>query len=155
MIIAVTYTTFIIGTRKPEKNSGLVSQRSRVRIPYLPEFFCFRLSFRNCKSCVYNCHDHPSFNSSLRSSHIWFSYIQDFIKKKHSCTLLVVLIINNYWTRLSEILWFVYGEHINLWRSQRMRQIIDLRDTDKSRYFVITEFYNCFIIRSPSVFFFF
>ena len=27
-------------------------------------------------------------------------------------------------------------------------------DTDKSRYFVITEFYNCFIIRSPSVFFF-
>ena len=37
----------------------------------------FRLSFRNCKSCVYNCDDHPSFNSSLRSSHIWFSYIQN------------------------------------------------------------------------------
>ena len=30
----------------------------------------FRLSLRNCKSCVYNCDDHPSFNSSLRSSHI-------------------------------------------------------------------------------------
>ena len=29
-----------------------------------------------------------------------------------------------------------------------MRQIIDLRDTDKSRYFAITEFNNCFIIRS-------
>ena len=26
--------------------------------------------------------------------------------------------------------------------------IIDLRDTDKSRYFAITEFNNCFIIRS-------
>ena len=40
----------------------------------------FRLSFRNCKSCVYNCDDHPSFNSSLRSSHIWFSYIHNFNK---------------------------------------------------------------------------
>ena len=29
--------------------------------------------------------------------------------------------------------------------------IIDLRDTDKSRYFAITEFINCFIIRSPSL----
>ena len=42
-------------------------------------------------------------------------------------------VINNYWTRLSKI--------------------IDLRDTDKSRYFAITEFNNCFIIRSPSLFF--
>ena len=33
-----------------------------------------------------------------------------------------------------------------------LRQIIDLRDTDKSRYFTITEFNNCFIIRSPSLF---
>ena len=30
--------------------------------------------------CVYNCDDHPSFNSSLHSSHIWFSRnIQNFI----------------------------------------------------------------------------
>ena len=34
-------------------------------------------------------------------------------------------------------------------RSRRRRQITDLRDTDKSRYFAITEFNNCFIIRSP------
>ena len=27
----------------------------RVRIPYKPDFF--RLSFHNCKSCVYNCDD--------------------------------------------------------------------------------------------------
>ena len=35
----------------------------------------------------------------------------------------------------------------------RLRQIIDLRDIGKSRYFGITEFNNCFIIRSPSLFF--
>ena len=29
--------------------------------------------------------------------------------------------------------------------------IIVLRDTDKSRYFAITEFNNCFIIQSPSL----
>ena len=33
-----------------------------------------------------------------------------------------------------------------------LRQIIDLRDTDKLRYFAITEFNNCFIIRSLSFF---
>ena len=39
-------------------------------------------------------------------------------------------------------------------RSRRLRQIIiDLRDTDKSRYFAITEFNNCFISRSPSLLF--
>ena len=39
--------------------------------------------------------------------------------------------------------------------SLRLRQIIDLRDTDKSRYFAITEFNNCFINRSPSLFSYF
>ena len=43
------------------------------------------LSLRNCKSCVYNCDDHPSFNSSLRSSHIWFSYIHNIIVNVGSC----------------------------------------------------------------------
>ena len=37
----------------------------------------------------------------------------------------------------------------------RLRQIIDLRDTDKSQYFTIPEFNNCFIIRSPSLFSYF
>ena len=40
-----------------------------------------------------------------------------------------------------------------IFRSRRLRQIIDLRDTDKSRYFAMTEFNNRFIIRSPSLFF--
>ena len=35
----------------------------------------------------------------------------------------------------------------------KLRQIINLWDTYKSRYFAITEFNNCFIIRSPSFFF--
>ena len=54
-------------------------------------------------------------------------------------------IINNYWARLSKISWFVRSI---ISRSRRPRQI-DLRDTDKSRYFAITEFHNCFIVRSP------
>ena len=41
--------------------------------------FFFRLSFRNYISSVYNCDDLPSNNSSLRSSHIRFSYIHYFI----------------------------------------------------------------------------
>ena len=35
---------------------------------------------------------------------------------------------------------------------QRLSQIIDLLDTGKSRYSSTTEFNNCFIIRSPSLF---
>ena len=84
---------------------------------------------------------------------IWFSYIQNF-NKKLSYTLLLVLIFNNYWTRLSKIV-------ICLWRADqlfaeaeaRLRQIIDLLATDKSRCFAITEFKKCFTIRSPSLFF--
>ena len=40
--------------RKPErqKKNQVCTGFERVRIPYKPEFF-FRLSFRNCKSCVY------------------------------------------------------------------------------------------------------
>ena len=57
-------------------------------------------------------------------------------------------IFNNYWTRLSKISWFVSGEQINYYYL-----LIDLRDTDKSRYFWISEFNNFFIIRSPSLVF--
>ena len=38
----------------------------------------FRLSFRNCKSCVKNCDDLLSYSSIHRSSHIWFSYIHNW-----------------------------------------------------------------------------
>ena len=40
---------------------------------------CCYCYFRTCKSCVYNCDDLLSYNSSPRSSHIWFSYIRNFI----------------------------------------------------------------------------
>ena len=46
--------------------------------------------------------------------------------------------LNNYWTRLSKIWWFVSGEQI----------IIDLRENT-----AIIGFDNCSIIRSPSLFF--
>ena len=49
-----------------------------VRILYKPEFF-FRPSFRNYKSFVYKCDDLLSYNSSLCSSRMWFSYIHNFI----------------------------------------------------------------------------
>ena len=51
------------------------------------------------------------------------------------------------WARLSKISCSVSGERINY--LPKPRQKIDLRDTDKSRYFAITEFNNYFIIRSP------
>ena len=37
------------------------------------------LSFCNFKSCVFDCNDLLSYNSSPRSSHIWFSYIHNYI----------------------------------------------------------------------------
>ena len=63
-------------------------------------------------------------------------------------------IIDNYWTRLSKISWFVSGEQINYLPKPKAEasNITDLRDTDKSRYFAITEFKDCFIIRPTSLF---
>ena len=56
------YTQFMqLRKESLKKNSGL-----------------YEISFRNCISCVYNCDDLPSNNSSLRSSHIWISHIHNF-----------------------------------------------------------------------------
>ena len=65
-----------------------------------------------------------------------------------------VQIIDNYWTWLSKISWFVSGEQINYLPKPKAEasNITDLRDTDKSRYFAITEFKDCFIIRPTSLF---
>ena len=52
------------------KSTAPVSQRSWVQIPFKPEFF-FRLNFRNCLSCVYNCDDHSLIHCFFRSSNIW------------------------------------------------------------------------------------
>ena len=68
-------------------------------------------------------------------------------------TMMLLNIINNYWTRLGKISWFVRGEQINYLPKPKAEANIDLRDTDKSRYFATTEFKNCFIIWSPSLFF--
>ena len=59
-------------------------------------------------------------------------------------------IIGRGWAKYSD---FSVASRSIIFRSWRLRQIIDVRDTGKSQYFAITEFNNCFIIRSPSLFF--
>ena len=66
-----------------------------------------------------------------------------------SWLLLVFWHMVDFWARLSKILWFVSGEQINDIICQRLRQIIDPLATQKSWYFAITKFNNCFIIQSP------
>ena len=56
-------------------------------------------------------------------------------------------IISNYWTRLSKYRDLSVASRSIIYRSRRLRQIIDVRITGKSRYFAITEFHNCFIIQ--------
>ena len=53
----------------------LISDKDRDKNPVQK----FRLSFCNCKSCVYSCDDLLSYNSSPRSSLIWFSLIHNMI----------------------------------------------------------------------------
>ena len=53
-------------------SSQLYTQLMQLRKKILKKIF-FRLSFRNCISCLYNCDDLPSINSSLRISHTRFS----------------------------------------------------------------------------------
>ena len=57
-------------------------------------------------------------------------------------------VINNYWTRLSKISWFVCGKQINY-----LPKLKAEANNWYARhwYFAITEFNNCFIIRSPSL----
>ena len=54
------------------RSSQLSTQLMQLRKKNQKKFF-FRLSFRNCISCVYNCDDLPSINSSLCNSHTRFS----------------------------------------------------------------------------------
>ena len=94
MIIAVMYATFAVGKRKPEKNFRLALDSNLWPLWYrcsaLP---IIKLTsqrragrqafFSQLQSCVHNCDHHPSFNSSLLSSHIWFSYIHNFRNNIH------------------------------------------------------------------------
>ena len=66
--------------------------------------------------------------------------------------------LKNIWPVImsGDLLSVLFSALCQWWADQYywLRQIIDLRDTDKSWYFAITEFNNCFIIRSQSLFFF-
>ena len=77
MIIIYTFTFHAFKKNRPNDQppdgllaqlvmtSAIPEQHSRLRIPYQPDLFLilflfiffFRLSFHNCKSCVYNCDD--------------------------------------------------------------------------------------------------
>ena len=67
-IIAVIDTNFAVGKRKPETNSGLYGIRSCTGIAKVKgsnpvqAWIFFRLFFRNCERCVYNCDDLLSYN---------------------------------------------------------------------------------------------
>ena len=63
-------------------------------------------------------------------------------------------IIYCYWTKFSKYRVLSMATRSIICRSLRLRHIIDLQDTNKSRYFGITEFNNFFIIQSSSFFFF-
>ena len=55
-------------------------------------------------------------------------------------------LLNNYWMRLSMILWIIKTEVCVICRSRRLRQITQTRGFDNSWYQAKTEFNNCFII---------
>ena len=59
----------------------------------------------------------------------------------------ICLIINNYWMRLSMILWNIKTEVCVICRSRRLRQITQTRGFYNSWYHAKTEFNNCFIIQ--------
>ena len=78
-------------------------------------------------------------------------------ERSHHCTIpaspkVINNIIGRGWAKYRDL--SVASGSI-ICRSRRLRQIIDLRDTGKSWYFVVTEFNNCFIIRSPRLFSYF
>ena len=55
-------------------------------------------------------------------------------------------ILDNYWKRLTMILWIIKIEVCVMCRSRRLRQITQTRGFDNSWYHARTEFNNCFII---------
>ena len=63
------------------------------------------------------------------------------------------MIFNNYWTRLSKISWPVSGEQINYLPKPKADENNWSARQWPITIFAITEFNNCFIIRSPSLFF--
>ena len=78
--------------------------RSWVQIPFKPELF-FRLSFRNCLSCVYKWDDHSLIHSFFRSSNIWI-----FIYSLSKSAMFDTLVTNILWVGLTSMVddqsWF-------------------------------------------------
>ena len=71
-------------------------------------------------------------------------------RESNQGSIIIITIIGRGWAKYRDL--SVASRSI-ICRNRRLRQIFELWDTDKSRYFVITEFNNCLIIQSPGLFF--
>ena len=79
----------------------------------------------------------------------WFSFAHTDSTNTISSPVLVVswaVLINNNWMRLSVISWIIKTEVCVIYRSRRLRQIIQTRGFHNSWYHAKTEFNNCFVI---------
>ena len=85
----------------------------------------------------------PSSNSFLRKTRL---------KRWNIVTNTIIFTRMYYRARISTVARRVLSYRLGKFSISQKWQIIDLRDTEKSRYFSITEFNNCFIIQSPSLF---
>ena len=84
-----------------------------------PKMF-FRISFRNCKRCVYNCDDLPSYKSTVRCAHNFDDLISTFWLKDIALPSL----------RLSpDCAWAVLG--ISQWDERMLNVLVD--PTTRSR----------------------
>ena len=95
---------------------------------------CSRL-FLLCQHFLISCG-----NLNARIKPFWYKY------RKLTNTY---LIINNYWARLSKILWFLSGEQINYLPKAKAEVNICSARHWQITIFCDNEFNNCFIIRSP------
>ena len=73
-------------------------------------------------------------------------YISFILHNKPTTICSMIIIISNYWMRLSMISWIIKTEVWVICRSRRLRQITQTRGFDDSWYHAKTEFNNCFII---------
>ena len=74
----VPHSKVILSPFMTNQFNYLLPVGSRARIPYMPEFFSGFL-FATAKDAYITLYDLHSYNSSLRSSQVWFSYIHNFI----------------------------------------------------------------------------
>ena len=83
---------------------------------------------------------------NFQRAFFFLSFSWSWFNKRWIICMFLVLLLNNYWMRLSMISWIIKTEVWVICRSRRLRQITQTRDFDNSWYHAKTEFNNCFII---------